>query len=99
MKILRAFKTELDLNNQQKTACARHAGAARFAYNWGLARKQAAFANGEKVPSAIDLHRELNALKKSELSWLYEVSKCAPQEAWCDLEQAFAHFFRRVKEK
>jgi putative transposase len=99
MKIVRAFKTELDLNNQQKSACARHAGAARFAYNWGLARKQEAFANGAKVPSAIDLHRELTALKKTELSWLYEVSKCAPQEALRDLDKAFAHFFRRVKEK
>ena len=99
MNILRAFKTELDLNNKQRTACARHAGAARFAYNWGLARKQQAFANGEKSPTAIDLHRELNALKKIELSWMYEVSKCAPQEALRDLDKAYANFFRRVKEK
>lgn len=42
MKIQRGFKTELDLNNMQKTACARHAGAARYAYNWGLARKHVA---------------------------------------------------------
>ncbi len=99
MKILRAFKTELDLNNKQKTACVRHAGVARFAYNWGLARKQESFEKGEKAPSAIDLHRELNRLKKSELSWMYEVSKCAPQEALRDLDKTFAHFFRRVKEK
>jgi putative transposase len=99
VKILRAFKTELDLNNKQRTACLRHAGAARFAYNWGLERKKAAFANGEKTPSAIDLHRELNALKKSELGWMYEVSKCAPQEALRDLDRAFAHFFRRLKER
>ena len=99
MKILRASKVELDLNHKQKTACVRHAGAARFAYNWGLACKKEAFANGEKTPTAIDLHRELNVLKKSELSWMYEVSKCAPQEALRDLDQAFVHFFRRVKEK
>jgi putative transposase len=99
MLVLRAFKTELDLNNAQKTACARHAGAARYAYNWGLARKKEAFASGEKTPCAIDLHRELNALKKTELSWMYEVSKCGPQEALRDLDNAFAHFFRRVKEK
>ena len=99
MKILRAYKTELDLNNIQKTACARHAGAGRWAYNWGLARKVEAYRNGEKVPSAIDLHRELNVLKQGELSWMYEVSKCAPQEALRNLDQAYAHFFRRVKEK
>jgi putative transposase len=99
MIVLRAFKTELDLNNFQKTACARHAGAARWAYNWGLARKIEAYRNGDKVPTAIDLHRELNLLKQGELSWMYAVSKCAPQEALRNLDQAYAHFFRRVKEK
>jgi hypothetical protein len=91
MKILRACKTELDLNNTQKTACARHAGAARWAYNWGLARKMEAYRKGEKVPTAIDLHRELNALKQGELSWMYALSKCAPQEALRNLDQAYAH--------
>ena len=99
MKILRAYKTELDLNNVQRTACSRHAGAARYAYNWGLSRKLEVHRAGEKAPTAIDLHRELNALKITELSWMYEVSKCAPQEALRDLDKAFAHFFRRVKEK
>jgi len=28
---------------------------------------------------------------------MYEVSKCAPQEALRNLDQAFAHFFRRVQ--
>jgi len=99
MNVLRAYKTELDLNNTQRTNCARHAGAARYAFNWGLARKREARQAGEPAPSAIDLHRELNLLKATELSWMYTVSKCAPQEALRDLDQAFAHFFRRVKAK
>ena len=99
MLILRAYQTELDLNHVQKTACIRHAGAARWAYNWGLARKMEAYRNSKKVPTAIDLHRELNRLKKSELSWMYEVSKCAPQEALRNLDQAYTNFFRRVKAK
>ncbi len=57
MRTQRGFKTELDLNNKQRTACLRHAGAARFAYNFGLRRKAEAYQAGEKVPSAIDLHR------------------------------------------
>ncbi len=96
MKTQRGFKTELDLNNKQRTACLRHAGAARFAYNFGLRRKAEAYQAGEKVPSAIDLHRELNRLKQTDYPWLYETSKCAPQEALRDLDRAFAHFFRRV---
>ena len=96
MKTQRGFRTELDLNNKQRTACLRHAGAARFAYNFGLRRKAEAYQAGEKVPSAIDLHRELNRLKQTDYPWLYETSKCAPQEALRDLDGAFAHFFRRV---
>ncbi len=40
MQVTRAYKTELDLTKAQVTACKQHAGAARFAYNWGLAQKQ-----------------------------------------------------------
>jgi putative transposase len=45
------------------------------------------------------LHKELNALKQTTLCWLYEVSKCAPQEALRDLENAFMQFFRKRKQK
>jgi putative transposase len=93
--IQRAYKTKLALNNEQITACKRHAGATRWAYNWGLARKQEAYRATGKNPSAMDLHRDLNALKQNEVSWLYSVSKCAPQEALRNLDSAFAHFFRR----
>lgn len=99
MKVQRGFRTELDLNDQQRTACARHAGAARFAFNWGLSRKIEAKLAGNKMPTAIDLHRELNALKKTELGWMYQVSKCAPQEALRNLDQAFENFFRRMQGK
>ncbi len=97
--IQRAYKTELDLNDQQITVCKKHAGAARWAYNWGLQRKQDEYRTTGKSPSAIDLHRELNALKQTDVPWMYEVSKCAPQEALRNLDNAFAHFFRRVKLK
>jgi putative transposase len=93
--IQRAYKTELALNDKQLTACRRHAGAARWAYNWGLARKQEAYRATGKSLSAIDLHRELNALKRTDVPWMYAVSKCAPQEALRNLDNAFAHFFRR----
>jgi len=99
MRVLRAYKTELDLNHQQVTACKQHAGAARYAYNWGLRRKQEAYQATGKSPSAIDLHRELNVLKLTELPWMYTVSKCAPQEALRNLDAAFAHYFRRCQQK
>jgi IS605 OrfB family transposase len=97
--IQRAYKTELDLNDQQVTACCQHAGAARWAYNWGLRRKQEAYHTTGKTPTALDLHRELNALKKTDVSWMYTVSKCAPQEALRNLDAAFSQFFRRTQLK
>jgi putative transposase len=99
MQVTRGYKTELDLNNEQTTACLKHAGAARFAYNWGLSRYEAEYKAGRKTPNAQSLHKELNALKQTELPWMYEVSKCAPQEALRDLEKAFKNFFRKCKLK
>ena len=96
MKITRGYKVELDLNNEQITACLKHAGCARQAYNWGLARKQEARAAGNRMPSARDLHKDLNVLKATEFPYMYEVSKCAPQEALIDLDEAFKHFFRKA---
>src|SRR6516165_9405306 len=90
----RAYNTELAPNNAQITE---HAGAARWAYHWGLARKQGAYRATDQSPSAIDLHRDLNALKPTHLPWMYEVSKCAPQEALRNLDSAFSHFFRRCQ--
>ncbi len=97
MILQRAYKTEIDPNNVQRTALLRHAGAARFAFNWGLRQKIDAYEAGEKTPTAIDLHRELNTLKKTDFPWLYDVSKCAPQEALRNLDRAYQNFFRRCK--
>jgi putative transposase len=95
MKILRAYKYELDPNDRQRTDLTRHAGAARFVYNWGLEQKEKARQEGRTAPNAIALHRQLNALKRTELGWLYGVSKCCGQEALRDLDRAFDNFFKR----
>jgi putative transposase len=95
MLVRRAYKTELDLTDRQVTACRQHAGAARWAYNWGLRVKQERYSASKRSPTAIELHRELNALKKTAVPWMYQVSKCAPQEALRNLDAAFTHFFRR----
>ena len=99
MQITRGYKTELALNNKQVTLCKKHAGAARYAYNWGLRRKQEVYQTTGRGISAMELHRELNQLKPTALPWMYEVSKAAPQEALRDLDTAFTNFFRRVQLK
>src|SRR6266545_7804140 len=68
MLVLQAFRYELSPTAAQRVALSNHAGAARWAWNWGLAV-------------------------------LYQVSKCAPQEALRDLDQAYANWWRGRSER
>lgn len=98
-KILKAYKTEIEPNNVQQTKLLQHLGCARFAFNWALNIKKTAFDKKEKIPNNIELHRKLNKLKRTDFSWFYASSKCAPQEALRDCDKAFVNFFRRCKQK
>ncbi|WP_414590138.1 RNA-guided endonuclease InsQ/TnpB family protein [Scytonema sp. PCC 10023] len=101
--MLLGFKTELKLNNQQRVALAKHCGVARHAWNWGLAlTKQIldhnnALADSKiKFPTAIDLHKWLVALVKSENEWYYECSKSTPQQALMALREAWKRCFNKA---
>jgi putative transposase len=102
--MLLGFKTELNLNNQQRTFLAKHAGTARHAYNWGVWLTQNILdynkAHPEsklKFPSSIDLHKLLVAMVKPEHPWYYQVSKCAPQYALKALRDAWDGCFKKRK--
>jgi putative transposase len=100
MLIYKAYHIELDPNNRQRTHLAKHAGCARFAFNWGLEeriRRYQMKTGKERFTNAIEQHRKLNQLKLTEFPWMYEVSKCAPQSALQDLDKAFLHFRRGLK--
>lgn len=93
--MLLGFKTELKVNNEQRTALAKHAGTARHAYNQGLALtkyvldyNQANLDSKIKFPSAIDLHKWLVASVKVQYPLYYESSKCVGQYALRNLRTA-----------
>jgi len=112
--MITAYKTEIQPTTTQVQALLQHAGNARWAWNWGLHKKQEAWQERKaaldagvakdlapKVPTAIDLHKELNLLKKlpkeeGGVPWMYEASKCAPQEALRNLDKAFQATFQRL---
>src|SRR5437016_2897192 len=94
MKINRAYRYELHPNVKQRILLAKHAGCARFAYNWGLDQRIKQYEKDKTSTNAIAQHRVLNSLKQTEFPWMYEVSKCSPQEALRDLDKAFKNFFR-----
>ncbi len=92
MRVTQAFRFELAPNRAGRVALAKHVGAARFAYNWGLERCLQALDEGRRIPSASELSWEWNRWKRQHAPWWVEVSKCAPQEAFRDLERAFRNW-------
>lgn len=102
--IVRAYRSELDPTTAQRKAMSRQAGAARWAYNWGLARWKEQYAEHkagtrEKPPSWMSLHKELTQVKRlPDTLWLADASSYVIREALADLGDAYKHFFRRIKE-
>lgn len=92
--MLLAHKIALDPNAAQRLYFARAAGCARFAWNWALAEWQRQYEAGAQ-PSEVSLRCELNAIKRAQFPWMYDVTKCAVQEAIIDLGMAFRSFFEK----
>jgi putative transposase len=101
--MLLGFKTELKLNNQQRTALMKHCGVSRHAWNWGLwltknilEHNKTNLSEKLKFPSAIDLHKLLVALVKPNCPWYYECSKSTPQESLRALRTAWDRCFKKT---
>ena len=91
---MKSIKVRLELNNKQTTLANKHAGVARYAYNWGKSICDLAIQNKEHRPTAIDLHKKFVAEEKSIKPWLYEVSKCSPQQGLRNLDEAYKRTFK-----
>ncbi|MCC3243817.1 transposase [Methylocystis sp. WRRC1] len=92
--MLLAHKIALDPNKAQREYFARASGVARFAYNWALAEWRTQYKAGGK-PNDTSLRRQLNAIKREQFPWMFDVTKCAVQEAVIDLGAAFRAFFEK----
>lgn len=93
----RAHLIRLNPTKEQEVYFRKACGVARHAYNWALARWKEARAKGERVKMK-DLKREYNQIKGEQFPWAYEVTKCAPEQAFSDLKQAFANYWRMKEE-
>jgi putative transposase len=96
MKILRAYKTEIEPNNVQQSYLGRCAGAARFVFNWGLATWRFWYEDGKK-PSEYSLRKHFTSIKDEQCPWIRELPYAVTEGAFYDLGNAFQNFFRRVK--
>ena len=94
--VQRAHKIRLNPNPEQEQWLLQACGVARFCFNWGLAEWQRQYAAGEQ-PSAYQLKKQLNAIKRQEFPWMYAVTKCAVDTGFRNLDSAFQNVFRRCK--
>jgi putative transposase len=97
--VIQAYRFALDPAPAQERMLRSHAGAARFAWNWGLARCQERYQAEGRWYSGRELHKLWNAAKKADpgLAWWGENSKCVYQEAFRDLDRALRDFIASKK--
>jgi putative transposase len=95
MLVTRGYKYALRVNNKERTLLQQCAGTSRFTWNWGLAQRLKKYktrTDNERFTDAMKQHKEINQLKQTAFNWMYNYSKCIPQEALRDLDQAFKNF-------
>ena len=93
-KKVRLYPSEL-----QEQKLFQSVGTARFIYNWTLSKQEENYKNGGKFISDGVLRKELTQLKKSELSWLNEVSNNVSKQAVKDACNAYKRFFNGLSDK
>jgi putative transposase len=98
--MITAIKIRLEPNNKQTSKLFQSAGAARWAYNWTLARQEENYKNGGKFIQDGELRKQLTQLKKTnELKWLQNYSNNITKQAVKDACNAYFKFFKGFSEK
>jgi len=93
-RTFRAYKVELDPGKGQVSDFMRYADVARWTWNYAVARHKEICQWNRlptvhmKYPNGQALHKEIVRLKHTTHPWLASVSKCVPQEALRDFDQA-----------
>ncbi|MBR1506808.1 MAG: transposase [Eubacterium sp.] len=96
--MVKAIKVMLVPNNVQNSKMFQYAGAARFAYNWALAREKDNYEKSGKFISDSELRKEFTKLRNSdEYAWLQNVSNNVTKQAIKDACTAYKNFFKGIQ--
>jgi len=93
----RSHVIRLNPTKEQEAYFRKACGVARHAYNWALARWKQARAEGKRVKMR-ELKAEYNRIKHEQFPWCSEVTKCAPEQEFANLGQAFENYWRMKKD-
>ena len=89
--VIRSHQIRLYPNREQRVMLAKTAGAARYCYNWGLAKWDEMYKNGEGCSTC-----ELSRLwTKERPEWAKETFRGAQTKAFMYLGTAFSKFFKK----
>jgi putative transposase len=93
----RAHKIRLNPTPEQAAYFRRATGTQRFVFNWGLARIKESLDAGEKPPHVLEVKKTFNAIKGEQFPWVYDVTKCAVEGGFDNLQAALRNFFQSKK--
>ena len=94
----RGYSCRIYPNKEQKIYLNKIFGCTRFVYNFFLQEKIKTYEESNKTLNKNEISRQLTQLKRNpEYIWLNEVPDGALRKSLEDLENAYKHFFRRVK--
>lgn len=94
-----AKKVRLYPTKEQEQKLWQSVGTARFIYNYTLAKQEENHRNGGKFITDGTIRKELTQLKKSELTWLNEVSNNVAKQAVKDACNSYKRFFKGLANK
>ncbi|MEI2769365.1 MAG: transposase [Candidatus Competibacter sp.] len=96
MKRQQAFKYELMPTSEQQRQMRRFAGSCRFVFNQALALRKACHEQGESRLGYAGLCQRLTEWRhRPETAWLADAPVHPLQQAFKDLERAYANFFAK----
>ena len=93
-----SYKFRLYPNKEQENLIARTFGCCRFVFNHYLALRKETYEKTGETMNYYACAKDMTGLKQQEETlWLKEVDATALQSSLRDLDDAYKHFFRRVK--
>ncbi|MCG8351785.1 MAG: transposase [Chloroflexales bacterium] len=97
--IQRAHKIRLNPTPEQEQYFRQAAGNARFAWNWAVAILRQARKDQTTLPLVGDLKKEFNRIKRDQFPFVMQTTKCAPEQAFADLQHALANYWHDITKR
>lgn len=96
--MIRGIKIRLYPTLEQEILFKKSCGLARYAYNWGLNYQQENYKKGNKYIKKGEMKKLFKKFRDEteEVKWIFECSSEIPDQALCDLDNAYHRFWNGI---